>query len=100
MAEKRKRIAPEIVAYVDEEHTELTLEVVVPGVQKEEIVLKIHEDSMSLRAPRGEFEYVTTMAFCCPVKPEAARAKYTNGLLKIKIPFKDHMEDAVIIKVE
>lgn len=100
MAEDRIKVSPEICAYVDEDHTHLTIEAAIPGVKKEQIDIKMHDDSFSLRAPADRVEYVAAMAFCCPVKPQAARAKYENGLLKLEVPFKDHMEDAISVEIE
>ena len=93
------RVAPEVCSYVDDEHTKLTLEISIPGVSKENIKLKMHDDSFSLSAPRDETEYVTTLSFCCPVNPEGAQASYENGLLTVVVPFKDPMEDAVTIAI-
>jgi len=87
-------------AYVDDKHTLLTIEVILPGVKKENINVRMHEDSFSMSAAREDIEFVATLAFCCPVKPEAAVAKYENGLLKIEAPFKDLMEDAIKIKIQ
>ena len=87
-------------AYVDDKHTLLTIEVNLPGVKKENINVRMHEDSFSMSAPREDIEFVATLAFCCPVKPEAAIAKYENGLLKIEVPFKDLMEDSIKIKIQ
>lgn len=100
MAQVKIKVSPEICAYVDENHTVLTIEVIIPGVKKENIKVRMHEDSFSMSAPREDIEYVTTLAFCCPVKPEAAVAKYENGLLKIEVPFKDLMEDAIKVKIQ
>ena len=99
MAEEKTRVAPEVCSYTDDDHTTLTLEISIPGVAKENIKLKMHEDSFALRAPREETEYVTTLSFCCPVNPEKAEAKYENGLLTVKIPFKDPLEDAIKIPI-
>ena len=100
MAEQRVRVAPEVCSYVDDDHGSFTVEVSIPGVSKEDINIRMHEDSFNLTAPRKDIEYVTTLSFCCPVVPEKAQAKYENGLLKIEVPFKDSMDDAVKIKVK
>jgi HSP20 family molecular chaperone IbpA len=99
MADERIRVAPEVCSYVDDEHLTLTLEISLPGVPKENIKLRMHEDSFTLSAPRDETEYVTTLSFCCPVVPDKAEANYENGLLTISVPFKDPMEDAVTVQV-
>ena len=100
MEKERNRVSPELCVYVDEGHTKLTIEASIPGAKKDDITVKVHEDSFSLSAPREDMEYVTSLAFCCPVKPEAARAKYENGVLKIVVPFKDLMEDAIRVKIQ
>lgn len=100
MAEEKKKIAPDVCSYVDDDHERLYIEIELPGVVKKDIKLKMHEDSCNLIAARDDFDYVTAFTFCCPVKPEEAKAKYENGLLKIEIPFKDPMEDAVKVAVQ
>ena len=100
MSKEKIKVAPEVCSFVDDEHKNLTLEVALPGVSKKDIKLKMHEDSFTLSAPRGEHEFVTSLAFCCPVRPGKAAAKYENGLLRIKIPFKDPMDDAINIEVK
>ena len=98
---ERIKVAPEVCSFVDEDHTKLTIEIALPGVKKGNIKLKMHEDSFNISAPREDnnTEYVSTLALCCPVKPEKADAKYENGLLRVEVPFKDPMEDAVAVKV-
>lgn len=97
--EKVVSISPDVCFDADEDPTKGTLEIALPGVKKEDIELKINEDSFSLSAVRGEIKYVASQTFCCPVVPEKAKAKYENGLLQIDLPFKDPMENAVTVKV-
>ena len=95
---KIKRAA-EVCSYVDEEHSKLNMEVSLPGVRKGDISLKMHDDSFNLSAPREDVEFVTSLAFCCPVKAKDAVAHYEDGLLRISVPFKDPMEDAVTVSI-
>ncbi|UCF05724.1 MAG: Hsp20/alpha crystallin family protein [bacterium] len=100
MSAERIKVAPEICSYVDDDHTFLTVEVKIPGVEKGDISLKMHADSFSLSAPHRDIEYVTALSFCCPVNAEKADAHYKNGLLTIEVPFRDPMEDAVSVEIK
>jgi HSP20 family molecular chaperone IbpA len=94
------RVAPNAVAYADEENLKLVVEFAIPGAPTDTIDLKILEDSVHLSAPARDIEYVAALALAWPVKPDKAEAIYENGLLRIEVPFKDPMEDAVKVPIK
>ena len=100
MPEYRIRVAPNTVAYADRENRKLVVEFAIPGAPTDTIDVKILEDSVHLTAPARDIEYVSALALGFPVKPDKAEATYEHGLLRIEVPFKDPMEDAVKVAVK
>ena len=100
MQVERMKVAPDTVAYADGEHHKLIVEFAIPGAPTESIDVKILEDSVYLSAPARDIEYVSALALGWPVKPAKAEAAYENGLLRIEVPFKDPMEDAVKVAIK
>ena len=100
MLERRIRVAPNTVAYADEENLKLVVEFAIPGAPTDTIDLKILEDSVHLSALARDIEYVAALALAWPVKPDKAEAIYEHGLLRIEVPFKDPMEDAVKVAIK
>ena len=100
MPDTRIRVAPNTVAYADAENRKLVVEFAIPGAPTDTIDVKILEDSVHLTAPARDIEYVSALALGWPVKPGKAEATYENGLLRIEVPFKDPMEDAVKVAVK
>jgi HSP20 family protein len=100
MLENRIRVAPNTVAYADRENHKLVVEFALPGAPTETIDVKILADSVHLIAPARDIEYVAALALGWPVKPDQAEATYEHGLLRIEVPFKDPMEDAVKVAIK
>ena len=100
MLENRIRVAPSTVAYADDERNKLVVEFAIPGAPTETIDLKLLPDSIHLTAPARDIEYVAALALAWPVKPEQGEATYEPGLLRIEVPFKDPMEDAVKVVIK
>jgi HSP20 family molecular chaperone IbpA len=100
MPEDRFKVAPDTVAYADGENHKLVVEFAIPGAPTDTIDVKILPDSIHLTAPAKDIEYVAALPLSWPVKPDKAEANYEDGLLRIEVPFKDPMEDAVKVTVK
>jgi HSP20 family protein len=100
MPEVRIKVAPHTIAYADGENHKLIVEFAIPGAPTDTIDVKILEDSVHLTAPARDIEYVSALALGWQVKPHKAEATYENGLLRIEVPFKDPMEDAVKVAIK
>ena len=100
MAENRLRVTPNTVAYADEVNDKLIVEFAIPGAPTDTIDVKILADSIHLTAPARDVEFVAALALAWPVKPDKAEAIYEHGLLRIEVPFKDPMEDAVKVAIK
>ena len=72
----------------------------MPGVEKNTIILKMHEDSFFIKGETETTVYVGSYAICCPVNAENSKAVYKNGILKVDVPFKDRMEGAIDVPIE
>ena len=100
MQVERMKVAPVTVAYPDGEQHKLVVEFAIPGAPTETIDVKMLPDSVYLSAPARDIEYVSALALTWTVKPEKAEATYEHGLLRIEVPFKDPMEDAVKVAIK
>src|SRR5208283_4638373 len=100
MSDDRIKLAPDTVAYADGENHKLVVEFAIPGAPTDTIDVKILGDSIHLTAPARDIEYVAALALAWPVKPDKAEAIYEHGLLRIEVPFKDPMEDAVKVAIK
>ncbi len=94
------QLSPVISAYPDDESENLEIEVILPGVEKKNITFKITEGGFYVKATKEGVEYADSYAVFCPVRPEKAVANYSNGVLKVKIPYQQPFEKAVDVKIE
>ena len=100
MPENQMKVAPDTVAYADSENRKLIVEFAIPGAPADTVDLKLLQDSVHLTAPARDVEYVASLALGWAVKPDKAEATYEHGLLRIEVPFKDPMEDAVKVAIK
>ncbi len=94
------RLSPAICVYPDEKCENVTVEVILPGVEKKDISFKISDNGFYVRATKGGVAYADSYAFCCPVEPEKAVANYSNGVLKVTVPYQQPSEKLVNVKIE
>jgi len=56
----------------------------IPGVDKEDIDLRITESDLSISIDTDEFEWYNEFKLPAKVNPNSARATYRNGVLEVK----------------
>src|ERR1700693_1851948 len=100
MPEYRIKVAPDTVAYADGENHKLVVEFAIPGGPTDIIDVKILEDSVRLTAPARDIDDVAALALGRPVIFGKQKTTYEIGLLRIEVPFKDPMEDAVKVAIK
>lgn len=94
------RLSPAICAYPDDKYENLQIEVVLPGIEKKDISFKISEDGFYIKATKEGVEYADSYSICCPVNPDKAIASYSNGVLKVTVPYQQPFEKALDVKIE
>lgn len=94
------KVSPSICAYPDDKYENLEIEIVLPGVEKKDISFKLTEDGFYVKAIKEGVEYTDSYAVCCPIVPEKASARYSNGILKVTVPYQQPFEKAVDVKIE
>jgi HSP20 family protein len=93
-------VSPELYMYPNDEHSTYQIKITLPGVEKENIKLKMHEDSFFIKAESEDTIYIGSYSVCCPIDPYKAVAKYKNGLLIIDVPFMEPEFKSVEVKIE
>ena len=92
--------SPEVCSWADDESETYKIEIQLPGVEKDSIKLKMHDDSFFIKGETEDTVYIGSYTVCCPVKPEEAKAVYNQGLLKIEVPFKEPEFQSIDVKID
>jgi HSP20 family molecular chaperone IbpA len=87
-------------ACLDDEGENYTVEVELPGVNKEDISLTMDEDVIHVLADRDDFQYHGHLHFPYMVRPSEADANFNSGLLKVTIPLKEKRKPTTRIEVK
>ena len=67
----------------DEKSGLLKLVAEVPGVEKDDIDVTLQDDSVSIRASRGDTKYEGVVPIRGSVDPDSVKASYRNGILEV-----------------
>jgi len=91
LAEKVGKVVvpPHMFTCIDEAGENYLVEVELPGVNKKDIDLSMHEDIIHIIAEREGLEFHGHLHFPLKVNPEKAKANFSNGLLKVEAPLKE-----------
>jgi len=99
----RPKISEEREPLVDviEDKDTITVVAEVPGVNKEDIDVKIKGRTLVISAASGDRKYYKEVELPADVKPETAKASYRNGVLEVKImKVKGEAEEGFKIRIE
>ena len=94
------RLSPVISVFPDDKYENLLIEVILPGVEKKDISFKLTSDSFYVSGKKEGVTYLDSYPTDCPVEPEKATAKYSNGVLKVTVPYQKPLEKLVDVKIE
>jgi HSP20 family molecular chaperone IbpA len=99
--EKREKILvpAEMFACLDEKGENYLLEIELPGVDKKNIELGMHEDIVSVRTERADAMLVGHLHFPLRVAPRKAEAAFKQGLLTVKVPVKEKRGPHFSVKI-
>ncbi len=72
---------------------EVTITVEMPGVEKEDIDLKVTKDSIEIKVDNPNRKYHKIIDLPCEVKPATTKATYKNGVLDMAIKRKKRKKE-------
>lgn len=76
---------PEPLVDVIDEMETLVVLAALPGVNKDDIDLRLTGDTLTFSVDADDFEWYDEVKFPVKVNPKSARASYKNGVLEIKV---------------
>jgi HSP20 family molecular chaperone IbpA len=87
--EEKPVVVPTVNINHNDDNTGLEIRVDLAGASKDSVDLDMGEKGFCLKAEAEEFRYENCFMLAHEVKSKEAKAKFTSGLLKIIVPFKD-----------
>jgi len=93
-------LPPHMFACLDDKGENYEVEIELPGVQKKDIELSMHDDLIHIHAERKDLAFYGHLHFPLKANHKKAKAKFSSGLLKLMVPLKERRTPPLKIKVE
>lgn len=92
------QVRPKYGAWIEDENR-LVIEIVLPGVKKENIEIKSLKDYFTLRATRDKTQYALDLELNMDIVPEKTKAHYEEGLLRVELTRFNPLETAFTVPI-
>ena len=89
----------EMFACLDAKSENYIVEIELPGVDKKNIELGMHDDLVSVKAERPDQMFFGHLRFPLKVYPKKAKANFKQGLLTVMVPVKEKRGPHVGVKI-
>jgi HSP20 family molecular chaperone IbpA len=92
----------EMFSWLDEKGENYIVQIELPGAEKKDIALTMHEDLVSVRADSRPFNatFIGNLHFPLKVDPKKAEATFKEGLLSMHIPVKEKRSPPTSIEIK
>ncbi|MGZ7095562.1 MAG: Hsp20/alpha crystallin family protein [Methanobacterium sp.] len=90
--EENQKIPVSPAAFIYHTDDEYIIEIELPGVNKEDIDIKITENTFCVKAARKKLEYTGCWVLAHEFNADESNASYENGLLTVKVPIVEAKE--------
>jgi HSP20 family protein len=89
LVEQRGVREPLVDSVLNEKENILRITAEMPGVNKEDIKLKVTDQYVTIHAEKGEKKYHADIPISVDLDESSAKASYSNGILELKIKPKE-----------
>jgi len=89
MATEKRTLTPLVGVTHNADDTGFVIEVDLAGALRESVDLDMGSTGFCVKAEGEDFRYENCFMLAHEVRPSEAKAKFSSGLLKIEVPFRD-----------
>ena len=86
--------------YINHDLDNYYAQIELPGVKKEDVTLEVSRNGMCIKGKKGEQDVSGCWMLAHEVNVEKVEAKYSEGLLDIRLPFKNPMTSGKKIVIQ